>query len=427
MQLIILLLFVFFGAVAFMQYTKKVQVNAGAFDELIRQLLVDYKTLRSHTDDIGTSAFAIGWAQKKHKKGLRDDTESLAIRILDEKGAKRDGAAALGMDVIEIGDKYYYQLLVKPKEQLSDALVTAILVRLKEKLERRYPDDLVNIADTYITVVAGGKNLLNLIDVSSRKGSKSKRRKETAQAQVPQQKIEAAGELEDENAAADRSSEPKVETPAEQPDEHILTDSSVMKGERSETKSAARVNFGPKPLMFPQPVLIIATYDEDGRPNAMNAAWGITTDFSEITISLSEHKTTDNLAVCGAFTVSMATEDYVTACDYVGIESGRKVPDKFVRAGFHAIPSSFVDAPLIAELPMAIECKVKSFADGILTGEIVNVCADEIILTDGKIDVRKLRPISFDPMGNAYFGVGDKVGRAFSDGAKLKHEDNTVE
>jgi len=421
MQLIILLLFVFFGAVAFMQYTKKVQVNAGAFDELIRQLLADYKTLRSHTDDIGTSAFAIGWAQKKHKKGLRDDTESLAIRILDEKGAKRDGAAALGMDIIEIGDRYYYQLPVKPKEQLSDALLTAILVRLKEKLERRYPDDLVNIADTYITVVAGGRNLLNLIDTSSRKGSKSKR-KETAPAHDSQEKIEAADQY-DENAPTERSSGLKVETPAE-PHEHILTDSSEMKGE---AENGDRVNFGPKPLMFPQPVLIIATYDEDGRPNAMNAAWGITTDFSEITISLSEHKTTDNLAVRGAFTVSMATEDFVTACDYVGIESGRKVPDKFVRAGFHAIPSSFVDAPLIRELPMALECRVKSFNDGILTGEIVNVCADESVLTDGKIDVRKLRPISFDPMGNAYFGVGDKVGCAFSDGAKLKDEESTVE
>ena len=418
MQLIILLLFVFFGAVAFMQYTKKVQVNAGAFDELIRQLLADYKTLRSHTDEIGTSAFAIGWAQKKHKKGLRDDTESLAIRILDEKGAKRDGAAALGMDVIEIGDRYYYQLLVKPKEQLSDALVTAILVRLKEKLERRYPDDLVNIADTYITVVAGGRNLLNLIDASSKKGTKTKRRKETSPAHDSQEEIEAAEQY-DENAPADRSSELKVEIPAE-PHERILTDSNEMKGE---AENGNRVNFGPRPLMFPQPVLIIATYDEDGRPNAMNAAWGITTDFSEITISLSEHKTTDNLAVRGAFTVSMATEDYVTSCDYVGIESGRKVPDKFDRAGFHAIPSSFVDAPLIRELPMAIECKVKSFADGILTGEIVNVCADESILTDGKIDVRKLRPISFDPMGSAYFGVGDKVGRAFSDGAKLKRRD----
>ena len=418
MQLIILLLFVFFGAVAFMQYTKKVQVNAGAFDELIRQLLADYKTLRSHTDDIGTSAFAIGWAQKKHKKGLRDDTESLAIRILDEKGTKRDGAAALGMDIIEIGDRYYYQLPVKPKEQLSDALLTAILVRLKEKLERRYPDDLVNIADTYITVVAGGRNLLNLIDASSRKSSKSKRRKEISPAHDSQEKIEAAGQY-DENAPADRRSELNVETPAE-PHERILTDSSEMTGERSEKKGATRVNFGPKPLMFPQPVLIIATYDEEGKPNAMNAAWGITTDFSEITISLSEHKTTDNLAVRGAFTVSMATEDYVTACDYVGIESGRKVPDKFDRAGFHAIPSNFVDAPLIKELPMALECRVKSFTDGILIGEIVNVCADEGVLTDGKIDVRKLRPISFDPMGSAYFGIGDKVGDAFSDGARLK-------
>ena len=415
MQLIILLLFVFFGAVAFMQYTKKVQVNAGAFDELIRQLLADYKTLRSHTDEIGTSAFAIGWAQKKHKKGLRDDTESLAIRILDEKGAKRDGAAALGMDIIEIGDRYYYQLPVKPKEQLSDALLTAILVRLKEKLERRYPDDLVNIADTYITVVAGGRNLLNLIDASSKKGTKTKRRKETSPAHDSQEEIEAAEQY-DENAPADRSSELKVEIPTE-PHERILTDSNEMKGE---AENGNRVNFGPRPLMFPQPVLIIATYDEDGRPNAMNAAWGITTDFSEITISLSEHKTTDNLAVRGAFTVSMATEDYVTSCDYVGIESGRKVPDKFVRAGFHAIPSSFVDAPLIRELPMALECRVKSFTDGILTGEIVNVCADESVLTDGMIDVRKLRPISFDPMGSAYFGVGDKVGRAFSDGARLK-------
>lgn len=96
----------------------------------------------------------------------------------------------------------------------------------------------------------------------------------------------------------------------------------------------SRVNFGAKPLMLPQPVLIIGTYDENGVPNAMNAAWGITTDFKEITISLSEHKTTDNFNITKAFTVSMATEDYVTACDYVGIESGRKVPNKFEKAGF---------------------------------------------------------------------------------------------
>lgn len=181
-----------------------------------------------------------------------------------------------------------------------------------------------------------------------------------------------------------------------------------------------RVNFGAKPLMLPQPVLIIGTYDENGVPNAMNAAWGITTDFKEITISLSDHKTTDNLKVKKAFTVSMATEDFVVACDYVGIESGRKVPDKFAKAGFHATKSEFVDAPLIDELPMALECKVKSFTDGILVGEIVNVSADDSVITDGKVDMKKLRPIAFDPFNNAYVGIGEKVGNAFSDGAKLK-------
>ena len=182
----------------------------------------------------------------------------------------------------------------------------------------------------------------------------------------------------------------------------------------------SRVNFGTKPLMYPQPVLIIGTYDENGVPNAMNAAWGITTDFQEITISLSDHKTTDNLKVKKAFTVSMATEDQVVACDYVGIESGRKVTDKFEKAGFHATKSEFVDAPLIDELPLALECKVKSFTDGILVGEIVNVSADDSVITDGKVDMKKLRPIAFDPFNNAYVGIGEKVGNAFSDGAKLK-------
>ena len=182
----------------------------------------------------------------------------------------------------------------------------------------------------------------------------------------------------------------------------------------------SRTNFGAKPLMYPQPVLIIATYDENGVPNAMNAAWGITTDFNEISISMSEHKTTDNLAKSGAFTVSMATEDQVVACDYVGIESGRKVPDKCEKAGFHATKSEFVDAPLIDELPLALECKVKSFSDGILVGEIVNVSADDSVITDGKVDMKKFRPITFDPFNNAYVGIGEKIGNAFLDGAKLK-------
>ncbi len=182
----------------------------------------------------------------------------------------------------------------------------------------------------------------------------------------------------------------------------------------------SRKNFGAKPVMYPQPVLIIATYDENGVPNAMNAAWGITTDYKEITISLGEHKTTDNLAVRKAFTVSMATEDQVIPCDYVGIESGRKVPDKFAKAGFHATKSEFVDAPLIDELPMALECRVKSFNDGILVGEIVNVSADESVLTDGKVDPKKLKPITFDPCNNTYVALGEVVGNAFKDGAALK-------
>ena len=182
----------------------------------------------------------------------------------------------------------------------------------------------------------------------------------------------------------------------------------------------SRVNFGSKPIMLPQPVLIIGTYDENGVPNAMNAAWGITTDFHEITISLSEHKTTDNFRIRGAFTVSMGTEDQVVPCDYVGIESGRKVPDKFAKAGFHATKSAFVDAPLIDELPMALECKVKSFENGLLVGEIVNVSADESVITDGKIDLSKLRPIAFDPCNDAYVALGRKVGNAFKDGFAMR-------
>ncbi len=182
----------------------------------------------------------------------------------------------------------------------------------------------------------------------------------------------------------------------------------------------SRIDFGSKPFMYPMPVLIVATYDENGVPDAMNAAWGIVTDFDEISISMSSHKTTDNIEKTGAFTVSMATEDYVTACDYVGVESARKVPNKFEKAGFHATKSEKVNAPRIDELPMALECKFRSFENGILVGEIVNVTADESILTDGKIDPKKLKPICYDPVNSTYMKLGETVGKAFSDGLKLK-------
>lgn len=181
-----------------------------------------------------------------------------------------------------------------------------------------------------------------------------------------------------------------------------------------------RINFGPKPFIYPMPVLIVGTYDENGVPNAMNAAWGAITDMNEITISMSPHKTTENLLKNGAFTVSFATEETVIACDYVGVETASKVPDKFAKAGFHATKSENVNAPLIDELPMALECKVKSYEDEILIGEIVNVCADERVLTDGKIDPKKLKPIAYDPVNHTYLGLGEVVGKAFQDGLQLK-------
>lgn len=185
-----------------------------------------------------------------------------------------------------------------------------------------------------------------------------------------------------------------------------------------------RKNFGAKPMCYPQPVFMIASYDENGIPNVMNAAWGGITEENEITICVSaEHKTTKNILARRAFTVSMATAEAATACDYVGIVSGNDEPDKFHKAGFHATQSGTVDAPLIDELPMALECRLISYDEDScrMVGEIVNVSADERILNEkGKVDPAKLRPISFDPMNNAYLVLGEKVGNAFRDGLALK-------
>ena len=185
-----------------------------------------------------------------------------------------------------------------------------------------------------------------------------------------------------------------------------------------------RKNFGVKPWVYPMPVFIIASYGPDGTPDAMNAAWGGISEDQEISICISAgHKTTQNILARGAFTVSMADEDHVTECDYVGIVSGNDVPDKLARAGFHTTPSSLVDAPLIDELPMAVECRLIRYDPEScrLVGEIVNICADERILdADGRIDPEKLRPISYDPIHHNYFKLGQKAGNAFQDGKKLQ-------
>ena len=185
-----------------------------------------------------------------------------------------------------------------------------------------------------------------------------------------------------------------------------------------------RKNFGPNPICYPQPVFILAAYGPDGVPNCMNAAWGGISDDHEISICISAgHKTTANILSSRAFTISMATVDQLVACDYVGIVSGNRFPDKFARAGFHATPSEFVNAPLIDELPMALECELISYDPGTcrLVGKIVNVSADESILGEnGRVDPKKLRPITFDPMNHTYIALGETVGQAFKDGAKLK-------
>lgn len=177
-------------------------------------------------------------------------------------------------------------------------------------------------------------------------------------------------------------------------------------------------------MCYPMPVFILATYNADGTPNAMNAAWGGISEEQQITICVdSEHKTAENLLARMAFTVSMATAQQLVACDYVGLVSGKDVPDKFARAGFSAIPSEFVDAPLIAQLPMALECRVLSYDTEScrLVGQIVNVCAEESVLDgDGKVDVAKLQPLTYDSMHHQYLVLGAPVGNAFRDGLALK-------
>ena len=178
------------------------------------------------------------------------------------------------------------------------------------------------------------------------------------------------------------------------------------------------------PILYPQPVFIIAAYGDDGVPNAMNVAWGGISEYDELSFCVSnDHKTTENILARKAFTVSMADADHVAECDYLGIVSGNDVPDKMEKIGFHCTKSEFVDAPIIEELPMTVECTLVSYDKEScrLVGRIVNVSADERILAEnGKIDPQKLRPITFDAVNHAYLVIGEQVGNAFRDGLKFK-------
>ena len=184
-----------------------------------------------------------------------------------------------------------------------------------------------------------------------------------------------------------------------------------------------RKNFGAKPILYPQAVFIIGSYDENGNADAMNAAWGGVAGVNKIFMCISSHKSTDNILARKAFTVSMGTADQMVACDYVGIVSANNEPEKMKKSGFHTVKSEYVDAPVIEELPMTLECRLISYdpETHYMFGEVVNVSADEAILgEDGNIDIAKLRPIIFDGVRAAYHVIGEKVGNAFADGAQLK-------
>lgn len=183
-----------------------------------------------------------------------------------------------------------------------------------------------------------------------------------------------------------------------------------------------RKNFGKQTWVLPQPVLILGTYDKDGNPDAMNAAWGGVYDANKIIVALSPHRTTDNILLNKAFTVSFGNVKSLVAADYVGIVSANEEPKKMEKAGLHTHKAEHVNAPVIEEFPVTLECTLESVTDdGNVIGSIVNVSADENVLDSrGRIDLGKLDLIIFDPVNAAYRRIGENVGNAFSDGKKLK-------
>ena len=171
---------------------------------------------------------------------------------------------------------------------------------------------------------------------------------------------------------------------------------------------------------LPLPVLIIGTYDKNGTPNAMNAAWGGMYDYNQMIISLSRHKTTENLAHTGAFTVAFATRETEVVADYYGVVSGSEL-DKVVHIGAKTSKAKYVNAPVFEDFPLTLECEVISYENESLIGKVVSTSVDENYLKpDGTIDVDKMHLICFDMASNTYREIGSVVGKAFSDGFKLK-------
>ena len=177
--------------------------------------------------------------------------------------------------------------------------------------------------------------------------------------------------------------------------------------------------------IFPMPVLMVATYNDDGSVNVMNAAWGTMQERNIVALNLTEsHKTVKNIKARGAFTVSIADADHVVEADYFGVVSGNKEADKLGRSGLTACRAETVDAPVINEFPLCLECEFVEYQNneygcGVI-GKVVNVTADEKVMVDGKIDMSLVNAIAFDPYTHGYYKVTERIGEAFKDGLKLK-------
>ena len=183
-----------------------------------------------------------------------------------------------------------------------------------------------------------------------------------------------------------------------------------------------RKNLGVKPYLYPQLVMIIGTNDIDGKPNAMNAARGGMADYDMIFVCMSSHKTTENIDITKEFSVSIGDASHVVECDYVGIVSANQEVNKMEKSKFTTSKAEFVNAPIINELPLCLECKlIKVLEEDLYLAQIVNVNADESILDEnGKVSLEKFVPISYDPTTHGYYKVSGRVGNAFNDGNKLK-------
>ena len=187
----------------------------------------------------------------------------------------------------------------------------------------------------------------------------------------------------------------------------------------------AKKDLGVVPAVYPMPVLIVAAYDKDGKVNAMNAAWGMICDMGKIALFISEgHKTTKNILETKAFTVAIADKAHMDVADYFGIASGNNTPDKFARTGYTAVKSQRVNAPIIDEFPVTMECELAEVVSTetmyCIVGKIANVVADEAVLSEnGKVDPAKLNALIFDQFQSGYYVSGDKVGQAWNAGKPL--------